>query len=249
MTEPIFSKTIAFYDQCLDGKTDFQGIDLAETTLDNLLLHQVCNFDQASFVKASLVNAHIPGCSMMGVNFENAVITDGVLNKGNYLNASFKGAVLKNSNFSESNLQQANFSGADLTGCDLSQADLRGALLADAVLVNTNCTDALYDIHTRLPMGLDPTTLGMKVAEAFVESKLNTNEVNPQSSKQQKKTKEIVYRGQRMVVEVEEPQAPETEETSTFKEIWYRGQKTIVEKKAAPQKPAKKPGLKYRGAS
>ena len=102
MDQDSFKKASYFYDQCLNGQSEFVGIDLSQTNLDRLLLSQKCNFKNSSFHKASLVRSALIGC-----NFESA---------------DFSEADLTGANFQDSNMQGANLKGAILTGANFNGA-------------------------------------------------------------------------------------------------------------------------------
>lgn len=98
---------------------------------------------------------------------KDADLTEANLSKLDLTASNFSGSNLSNANLTHTNFHKSNLSSANLTNANLTNADLRGANLTNIEAVNTNFTDACYDIFTKFNPNFNPIKANMRLINSF----------------------------------------------------------------------------------
>jgi uncharacterized protein YjbI with pentapeptide repeats len=125
-----------------------------------------------SFQGVKFTDATFEQCDLAGTNMKGAVFGAGT----KFYLCTLNGADLRGADFSGATIDSVNFRGADLRKAkgfrnlrkvNFQRADLRGADFSKMrqPLVDIDWTDAIYDSTTKFPAGLNPASVGAKVAK------------------------------------------------------------------------------------
>lgn len=98
---------------------------------------------------------------------KEANLTEANLSKLDLTGSNFSGSDLSNANLTHTNFHKSNLSHANLTNANLINADLRGANLTNIQAINTNFTDACYDIFTKFDPSFNPIKANMHLIDSF----------------------------------------------------------------------------------
>jgi hypothetical protein len=118
-----------------------------------------------------LNGALLRGARLPGAHLRAANICESNLAGADLTGADLRDAELQGTDLRRADLAHANLSGAGLAGVDLSSTNLRGANLTGARLEGgddfsgADLTGAVYDRHTRWPLGFDPRKHGARLEE------------------------------------------------------------------------------------
>ena len=113
------------------GKTDLQGADFSEATLENVSFKDL-KLNGASFERATMASVLLSGADLTSVNM-------------NYVHApqiQIAEATLLNAKLQDANLMECRFDSSNLLGTDFSRANLFSASFIDATLGSTNFFEA-----------------------------------------------------------------------------------------------------------
>jgi uncharacterized protein YjbI with pentapeptide repeats len=142
----------SFRDADLD-RTDFRNARLFHVTLDGAHVDGAdfsgAKMESVSLASVSVVKAKFAGASFIKTSLQGAVFVGQDIS-----NADFRGTDLRETIFRRANLNGAKF-GSVYTGV----TDLRGADLSGATLDGASWGPALADCHTKLPQGIELSTL------------------------------------------------------------------------------------------
>lgn len=240
-----FQKTSQFYDQLLNGHTNFQNIDLSEANLEQLIITKTCDFSNASFQNSILKKANLPGMLMASANFDAADLTKALLKNGKFQNSSFCAAILTEADFFDANLSGANFANATLLATNFRGADLCGANFKGANLANADFSGAIYSLTTSFDNNINPRDMGMTPAEDLLTATDNDADLTAMMEQSLEKKSMLTSGGAPTALEAETNNIEESE--TVFKEIWYRGVRSVIEVKRTDSSPSTRPGMNYRG--
>lgn len=98
---------------------------------------------------------------------KEADLTEANLSQLDLTASNFSGSNLSNANLTHTNFHKGNFQNANLTNADLTNADLRGANLTNIEAVNTNFTEACYDVFTQFNPNFNPIKANMNLINSF----------------------------------------------------------------------------------
>ena len=157
-----FTKPYELIKNYVNGKTNFQKLELSQVPLNGVRLKKVI-LDFSILRQANLKKSNLSYSSLVEVN-----LTLADLELANLSHVNFKRACLIEANLRKSNLEQANFQGANLQEADLRAANLKNASLISADLRGSKLDseysyDVFYNQYTMFSANFNPIKAGWKL--------------------------------------------------------------------------------------